>query len=153
MNLPIQQISKGQGVATQLTIEPDAKVMQADFSRQASLKASQIMRPFSPQAEGVEQFVVNRFDDLPQPSQPATPLLGPLLLALLMRGTDDFGSIELSPLGVRLVSCEALIGHVDAHCLGSDARQRWGGLSTCRKEGLGQPLIMRDFLSQSQNRE
>ena len=75
MNLPIKQISKGQGVATQLTIEPDAKVLQADFSRQASLKARQIMRPFSPQAEGVEQFVVNRFDAplATQPTSDATP--------------------------------------------------------------------------------
>jgi hypothetical protein len=58
MKLPLKQISKGQGVATQLTIEPDAKVMQTDFSRQASLKAGQIVRPFSPQSEGVEQFVL-----------------------------------------------------------------------------------------------
>jgi hypothetical protein len=79
MNLPSKQISKGQGLTTQLTIEPDAKVLQADFGGQASLKAQEIMRPFPPQAEGVEQFVVDGFDDLPQTRQPAPPLLGPVL--------------------------------------------------------------------------
>jgi len=79
MNLPSKQISKGQWLTTQLTIEPDAKVMQADFGGQARLKAGQLMGPFPPQAEGVEQFVVDRFNDLPQSSQPATPVLGPLL--------------------------------------------------------------------------
>jgi hypothetical protein len=79
MPLPLKQVSKSQGLAVQLQIEPDAKVMQPHFSRQTSLKAGQVMRPFSRQAEGVEQLVVDRFDDLPQPSQPATPLFGPLL--------------------------------------------------------------------------
>ena len=75
MPLPLKQVSKSQGLAVQLQIEPDAKVLQADFSRQASLKARQIMRPFSPQAEGVEQFVVNRFDAplATQPTSDATP--------------------------------------------------------------------------------
>jgi hypothetical protein len=54
-----------------------------------------------------------------------------------MRRADDFSVIELSPWGVRLVSCEALIGHVDPFCLGSDAGESLGGLSACRKEGLG----------------
>ena len=43
MNLPSKQISKGQWLTTQLTIEPDAKVMQADFGGQARLKAGQLM--------------------------------------------------------------------------------------------------------------
>src|SRR5690348_836973 len=142
MNLPIEQVSKGQWLTTQVNIEPETKVMQTHFGRQTSLKACQIMRPFLPQAEGVEQFVVDRFDDLPQPGQPATPLFGPFPLTALSRGSDDFGSVQLSPLGVRLVSCEALIRHVDAQRLGPDAGQCTGRLSPCRKEGFGQPLIM-----------
>jgi hypothetical protein len=39
MKLPSKQISKGQGLMTQLSIEPDVNVMQADFGGQASLKA------------------------------------------------------------------------------------------------------------------
>lgn len=149
MNLPIEQVSKGQWLTTQVNIEPETKVMQTHFGRQTSLKACQIMRPFPRQAEGVEQFVVDRFDDLPQTGQPATPLFGPFLLTALSRGSDDFGSVQLSPLGVRLVSCEALISHVDPQSLGSDAGQYLGGLSACRKEGLGQSLIMGDFQSQT----
>jgi hypothetical protein len=38
--------------------EADPKVMQTHFPRQTSLKARLVLRPFSPQAEGVEQLVV-----------------------------------------------------------------------------------------------
>jgi len=110
MDLPIKQISKSQWLATHLKIEPDAKVMQADFGGQTSLEASEVMRTLTSQAEGVEQFVVDRFDDLSQTVQPTTPLP----LAALMRRTDDLGPIALLPLGMRVVSCEHLIGHVDA---------------------------------------
>src|SRR2546421_13128633 len=136
MNLPSKQISKGQGLTTQLTIEPDAKVMQADFGRQASLKAGQIMGPFPPQAEGVEQFVVDRFDDLPQPSQPAAPLLGPVLLAALLGRANDLSSIQLAPLGVRLVSGEALIGHIDTCGSASHTEQGCRRLRTDRDARL-----------------
>ena len=142
MDLPIKQVSKGQGLATQVKIEPDAKVMQADFGSQASLKASELMWPFPSQSKSVEQFVVDGFDDLPQTSQPATPLLGPLLLASLMGRTDDFSPIALAPLGVRLISGEALIADIDTHSLGPNAWQSLLRVSACRKERLGQSLIM-----------
>jgi hypothetical protein len=80
MSLSLKQISEGQGLAIQLKIEPDAKIMQADLGRQTSLKARQIVGPFSSQAEGSEQFVVDRFNDLSQASQPMPPGFGPLLL-------------------------------------------------------------------------
>jgi hypothetical protein len=78
-DLPIKQISKSQRVWTQVNVEPDTKVVQADFGRQASLKARQIRWSFAGQAEGAEQFVLDRFDDLSQTGQPATPGFGPLL--------------------------------------------------------------------------
>src|SRR5437660_582325 len=40
-HLPLEQLSKGQGVAPQLQVEPDAKVMQGHFGRQTGLKAVQ----------------------------------------------------------------------------------------------------------------
>ncbi len=60
MNLPIKQISEGQWLAIQLKIEPDAKIMQADFGRQTSLKPRQIVGPFPSQAEGIFRLVAVR---------------------------------------------------------------------------------------------
>ncbi len=100
MDLPIEQIGKSQWLAAQLKIEPDAKVMQANFGHQTSLKASGIMGPLPSQAERaerVEQFVVDRRDDLAQTSQPATPLLGPGLLAALILNCSRAGKLGKAP--------------------------------------------------------
>src|SRR5713226_220194 len=104
MNLPIKQISEGQGLAIHLKIEPEAKIVQADLGRLTSLKTPQIVGPFSSLAEGGEQFVGDRFDDLPQACQKAPPGFRPLLLAALMRRTDDLGpySSESLPRGCLL---------------------------------------------------
>jgi hypothetical protein len=110
--LPVEQLGKGQRLAAKLHIEPEAKVMQGDFRRQASLKASEVVRPFASQAEGIEQFVVNGFDHLSQPSQPASPGFGPRLLAALMRSSNDFRPVALAPLGMWLLSGEAFISEI-----------------------------------------
>src|SRR5579885_3601965 len=111
--LPVEQLSKGQRLASKLPVEPETKGMQSDFRRQTRLKAREVMRPFASQAEGVEQFVVNGFDHLPQPRQPASPGFGPLLLAALMRGGDDFGAVALAPLRMGLLSGKAFIRQID----------------------------------------
>jgi len=67
-NLPVEQIGESQELASQLPVEPDAKVMQSDFGCQARLKAIQRVRALTSEPEGIEQFVVNGFDDLPQTS-------------------------------------------------------------------------------------
>jgi len=60
MDLPVEQISESQRFSPQLQVEPNTKVMQGYFRSQASLKASQIVRPFASLAEGVEQSVVRK---------------------------------------------------------------------------------------------
>jgi hypothetical protein len=84
-NLPLEPLSKGQGVTPQLQVEPDTKVMQSHFSGQAGLKAIQRMRTLASQPKGIEDLVIDRFNDLPQPSQPAAPGLGPTRFAFLIR--------------------------------------------------------------------
>jgi hypothetical protein len=69
--LPVKQVSKSHGRPLQLPIQPNAKVMQADFGGQTSLKSSESMRTFSRQAKGVEQFLKNRLNALTQAGQPA----------------------------------------------------------------------------------
>ncbi len=70
-NLPINQISKSQRSAFELTVEPDAKVMQAHFGSQTGLETTQGMRPFPCQTKDREQFVVDRLDQLAQ-ARPST---------------------------------------------------------------------------------
>src|SRR5947208_7747888 len=69
MNSPVKQISESQRLASELHVEPEAKVMQSDLCRQACLEAIQRMWTRTPQPEGIEQFVIDRFNDLTQPSQ------------------------------------------------------------------------------------
>jgi hypothetical protein len=77
-NLPIKQISKSQRIAPKLQVEPDAKVMQGHFRGQTCLKAVQGMRALTGKLEGIEQLVIDGLDDLAQPSQPASPVFGPV---------------------------------------------------------------------------
>lgn len=64
--LPINQISESQRRSSELTIEPNTKIMQADFGGQTSGKPALIVRPFTGEAKSIEQFVIDRFDDLSQ---------------------------------------------------------------------------------------
>src|SRR5436305_499922 len=70
-NLPVEQISESQRLAPQLPVEPDTKVVQGHFGRQARLKAIQGMRTLPRQPEGIEQLIIDGFNDLAQPDQPA----------------------------------------------------------------------------------
>src|SRR5690349_392794 len=98
-NLPVNQIGKSQRVALKEAIEPDAKVVQTDFRGQACLKSRQGMWTLTSQAEGIEQFFIHRFDQLPQMSQPAAPFFGPSLLTALMGRSNHLGIKTSAPYG------------------------------------------------------
>src|SRR6266705_2720210 len=73
-----------------MQIEPDTEIMQTDFGGQASLKSGEVMGTLTSQAEGIQEFVVDRFNDLPNAGQPATQGFGPMdALAALMRRRDQ----------------------------------------------------------------
>ena len=150
--LPLEHLGKGQRLAAKLDVEPEAKVMQSDFRRQASLKAGKIVRSFASQAEGVEQFVVDGFNHLSQARQPAPPGFGPLLRAALMRSGDDFCPVALTPACMWLLSSKAFIREIDPLGFASHAEQRRRGPRPGGKKGFRQLLIMRDFPKQSQSR-
>src|SRR5437667_1340385 len=115
--LPIKQISKSQRRSLHRVVEPDAKVMQTDFGRQASVEARQQMRAFPCQPKGIEQFLENRLNQLTQVSQSPTPFLGPGILAALMGSGDDFCIKELTPALVWFVACKAFVSDVNRLCL------------------------------------
>jgi hypothetical protein len=84
--LPINQIGKSQRIALQVEVQPDAKGVQTHFGRQAGLQAQQGMRTLACQAKRIEQFLIDRFDQLPQMGQPASPRFRPGLPTALMGG-------------------------------------------------------------------
>src|SRR5712692_5021454 len=137
-NLPVEQISESQRLASELYVEPDAKVMQGDFGGQACLKAIQRMWTLTSQPEGIEQLVVGRLNDLTQPSQPAPPGFGPAHLTALMRRADDLSPILLVPQAMHLLARKAFIGHIDALRSRADTGQRGRRRASHGEKGLSQ---------------
>ena len=60
-----------------MQIEPETKILQSHFGSQASLKPGQVIGTLPCQAEGIQELVVDGFDDLPQARQPAPQGFGP----------------------------------------------------------------------------
>src|SRR5579884_2307967 len=141
-NLPSEQLSESQRLATKLPVEPNTKVMQSDLGRQAGLKAVQGMGTLARQAEGVVQLVINGLDDLAQPCQPAPPGLGPLLLAALMRRTDHLDTVHALPVAMHLLTGKALVGDVDPFGRRPDTAQTLAGKSSGGKKGFGQRVVI-----------
>src|SRR6266851_4078051 len=46
-----------------MEIKPDAEIVHPDFGSQARLKARQVVRTRTPQAKGIQEFVVDRFNE------------------------------------------------------------------------------------------
>src|SRR6266566_3724471 len=101
--LPANQVGESQWSSLEMPMQPDAKVMKPNLGSQTRLKTCQGVRAFTGKSKRIEQFVINRLDQLAQTSQPTTPLLGPLRLALLMRRCNDLRSEQLTPTRVWLV--------------------------------------------------
>src|SRR5262245_369383 len=95
MRLPVHQVRKSQRRPTQLCIQPNAEVMQRDLGCQTSLKPAELMGSLPVQTKGMKELVVDRFDDLTEPCQPAAKGLRPRGLAIALRRTDDLGPVHL----------------------------------------------------------
>jgi|GEM_PF-6882015 len=96
-----------------MLVEPETKIMQTGFSGQTSLKSCQVMRALTSQTQGVEQPVIDGFDDLAKMSQPAAQRLGSVFtLAGLMRRADYLGLVFLLPTLTWSNSSKAFIGHI-----------------------------------------
>jgi hypothetical protein len=65
--------------------------------------------PLLPQAEGVEQLVVDRLYDLTNAGDPPPEPLGPRLLGVALGRMDDFGSVAFQPTPMILFSLEAFV--------------------------------------------
>jgi hypothetical protein len=61
---PPQQVGEGQTRTAELLVEPDTEVMQSNSRCQASSQPAQLVGPLSPEAEGVEELVVEKLSTI-----------------------------------------------------------------------------------------
>src|SRR5712692_3849787 len=126
-----------------MQVEPDTKIMHPYFRRQTRLKAGQVMRTFARQAKGIQQLVIDRFNDLPDAGQPPSQRFRPAFsLAALMRWGDDLNACLHLPASVWLLASKAFICYVVALGRQPSTRQTRTGMLASRKQGRGQQLVV-----------
>src|SRR5262245_12792700 len=112
MRLPIHQVRKGQPRPAALFIQPDAEVMQGHLCRQARLKTTQLMRPFTIKAESRLELVIDRLHDLADSREPAPQRLGPRPLTVPLGRADDRGPVGRPPRPLMGLALKALVDDV-----------------------------------------
>src|SRR3954471_17174906 len=112
MRLPSQQVGEGQPGTTELLIEPDAEVVQGHPRCQTCSQPLKLMGPLSPEAEGVEQLLVERLHDLADTSHPSPHALRPGIERISFGRMDDARPVALSPAAMVVGSFETLVGYV-----------------------------------------
>src|SRR5215217_34297 len=140
---PLQQISdESQPRTTKLLVEPDTEIVQRYPRRQASSQAFQLMGPLPPEAEGIEELVVDRLDDLAYSSYPSFQALGPVPLAGVALGrVDDAHPVAFQPASMVFFALKALVGYVGSPGRRSHARQPRVRSMPDGEEGLGYLLV------------
>ncbi len=112
-----------------MQIEPDTKIVQTHFGSQSGLKAGQVVRTLTSQAKGIQEFVVDSFDDLPQMGQPATQGFGPAnAFAALMGRRDQLNLPLCLPAVSRSLAGLALVSYIGAVSRQASTGQVWRGM-------------------------
>jgi hypothetical protein len=70
------------------------------------------MRTIPPQAEGVEQLIVDAFDDLADCGYPPPEPLGPVLFGVSFRRVNNLRAVAFEPTLMVLFTLKALVGYV-----------------------------------------
>src|SRR5215212_7571633 len=89
MSSPSQQVGERQPGMTKLLVEPHTEVVQRYSRRQARSQTPQLVGSLPPQAEGVEELIVDALDDLTYltySGHPSPEPLGPVPLAAVVLG-------------------------------------------------------------------
>src|SRR5919112_5286085 len=114
MRSPSQQVGEGQPGAAELVVEPDTEVVQGHPRRQSSPQTPQFVRPLPPQAESVEQLIVDAFDDLSESGHPPPQAFGAGLSGVALGRLDDLGTIVIKPAPMVFGTLETFVGHVSS---------------------------------------
>jgi enamine deaminase RidA (YjgF/YER057c/UK114 family) len=114
VNSPSHQICELQSRAAELVVEPDAEVVQSYPRRQSGTQTLDLMGTLPPEAEGVEEFVINRLDDLTYPGNPPPQRLGPGLFGVALGRMDHLRPVAIEPAAMVFSAFEAFVGHISS---------------------------------------
>jgi hypothetical protein len=97
-----------------LLVEPDAEVMQGYPRRQPPSQSLKLVRTLPPEAEGVEELVINRLDDLRYPGNPPPKTLGPASLFGVALGRMDYlCPVVIEPAAMVFGAFKAFVGYIN----------------------------------------
>jgi hypothetical protein len=109
---------------------------QSHLRSQTSVKASQIMRPFTSQARGVHERIIDYLNDV--------PLVGPQGFGpALMRWSNQIRLIVVLKGSPRLLACKAFLGHRRSLSRTARTGRTWRGSGTGSKQGRSRVVIVR----------
>jgi hypothetical protein len=91
-----------------MVVEPDTKVVQRHPRCQSSTQTLDLVGTLSPEAEGIEELVIDRLDDLTDGGYPPPQTLAPGPFGVALGRMDHLRSVALQPAPVVLYSLEAL---------------------------------------------
>ncbi len=127
-----------------MQIEPNTKIVQTHLVCQTSLKSRQLMRALTRQAKGIQELVVDSFDDLPQAGQPAPQGFRPVHSpARLMWWSHQIDLVLLVPAKTWPFARKAFVGDIRPVSRQATASRLGRGRVTSRKQSGCQVLIMR----------
>jgi hypothetical protein len=125
-----------------MVVESDTKVVQRHPRRQSGTQTLDLVGTLPPEAEGIEELVVDRLHDLTEPGHPPPQAFGPAsLLGVALGRMEHLRSLALKPAPMVLYSLEALVGRVGSREGRSHAEEPAIGSGPHREEGLGQGLV------------
>jgi hypothetical protein len=99
------------------------------------------MGPLSPEAEGIEQLIVDALHDLADASHPPPQALGPGLAAVALGWVDDARSVEIEPPPMVFLAFEALVGYVGSRADRAHADKLGVRSGSHGEEGLRHLLV------------
>src|SRR5215204_4470665 len=141
MSSPSHQICELQPRSAQLVVEPDTEVVQRNPRRETGSQTPDLVGPLPPEAQGVEELIVDCLHDLTDRGNPPPQALGPGLSGVSLGRMDYLRPVAFEPAPVVLFSLEAFVGHVDSREGCTHACEPRVGVSPQRQEALGQWLI------------
>ena len=142
VNSPSHQIRELQPRPTEMVVEPDTKVVQRHPRRQSSTQTLDLVGTLPPEAEGIEELVVDRLDDLTDGGNPSPQTLGPAsLLGVSLGRVNNLRPVAFEPTLMVLGALEAFVGYVRATTERADATQPGVRSGSYGEEGLGQGLV------------
>src|SRR5215213_476159 len=153
MSSPSHQIRELQPRSAEPIVEPDTEVVQRHPRRQSGTQALDLMGTLPPQAEGVEELVVDRLYDLTYPGDPPPQRLGPGLFGVALGWMDQLRPVALEPAAMVFGALEALVGNVSPREGRAHAPQPGVRIGPEVEEGLGQRLVGRRGSAETKARD